>query len=87
MKTTARLTHDKVRFDEGKDLHLVLTLEAPRIDWQKRRPPVCIIPVIDVSGSMAGDKLHFAKLSVMKLVWSSVRSWTKAVNAPVASFA
>ncbi len=68
MKTTVRLTHDKVRFDEGKDLHLVLTLEAPCIDWQQQRPPVCIIPVIDVSGSMQGDKLHYVKLSVMKLV-------------------
>lgn len=68
MKTNARLTHDKVRFDEGKDLHLVLTLEAPRIDWQGRRPPICVIPVIDVSGSMDGEKLHYAKLSVMKLI-------------------
>ncbi len=68
MKTDARLTHDKIRFDEGKDLHLVLTLEAPRIDWQKQRPPICIIPVIDVSGSMEGDKLHYARLSVMKLI-------------------
>jgi len=68
MKTTVRLAHEKVRFDEGKDLHLVLILEAPRIDWQKQRPPICIIPVVDVSGSMQGDKLHYAKLSVMKLV-------------------
>ena len=68
MKTTARLTHDKVRLDEPKDLHLVVTLEAPAIDWQARRPGICVLPVVDVSGSMQGPKLHFAKQSVMKLV-------------------
>ncbi|HZZ83943.1 MAG TPA: VWA domain-containing protein [Anaeromyxobacteraceae bacterium] len=68
MKTTARLTYEKLRFDQSKDLHLAVTLEAPVIDWQARRPAVCVIPVIDVSGSMQGKKLHFAKESVRKLV-------------------
>lgn len=68
MKTTARITHDKIRFDASKDLHLVFELRAPAVDWQGRRPPVCVLPVIDVSGSMQGEKLHFAKQSVMKLV-------------------
>ena len=68
MKTTARLTYDKIRFDEPKDLHLLVELHAPPVDWQSKRPPVCVLPVIDVSGSMAGAKLHFAKQSVMKLI-------------------
>lgn len=68
MRTTARLTHEKIRFDEAKDLHLLIELHAPPVDWQSRRPPVCVLPVIDVSGSMAGPKLHYAKQSVMKLV-------------------
>lgn len=68
MKTTARLTFEKVRFDEAKDVHLVVSLHAPREARRGARPPVCVLPVIDVSGSMAGEKLHFAKQSAMKLV-------------------
>ena len=67
-KTTARLTYESVRHDQEKDLHLVVTLSAPPLDSRRKRPPVCVVPVIDVSGSMAGDKLHFARQSVMKLV-------------------
>lgn len=68
MKTTARLTHQKLRFGQSHDLHLAVTLEAPAIDWQARRPAICVIPVIDVSGSMQGEKLHYARESVRKLV-------------------
>ena len=68
MKTTARLTFEKVRFDEAKDVHLVVSLAAPHLSAAAPRPPVCVIPVLDVSGSMAGEKLHYAKQSVMKLV-------------------
>ena len=68
MKTTAQLTYEKVRFDEAKDVHLVVCLAAPHLDAAAPRPPVCVIPVLDVSGSMAGEKLHFAKQSIMKLV-------------------
>lgn len=68
MKTTARLTFEKVRYDEATDVHLVVSLHAPPEERPGARPPVCVIPVIDVSGSMAGEKLHFAKQSVLKLV-------------------
>src|SRR5574338_1431368 len=68
MKTTARLTHEKLRFDEPKDLHVLIELHAPPVDWQSSRPPLCVLPVIDVSGSMNGAKLHYAKQSVRKLV-------------------
>ena len=68
MKTTARPTYEKIRFDAPKELHLAVELRAPSIDWQKRRPALCVLPVIDVSGSMQGAKLHYAKQSVMKLV-------------------
>jgi Ca-activated chloride channel family protein len=68
MKTTARLTFEKVRFDEANDVHLVVSLQAPHEERGGVRPPVCVIPVVDVSGSMAGEKLHFAKQSVLKLV-------------------
>jgi Ca-activated chloride channel family protein len=68
MKTTARLTHQKIRFELPFRCHLVVDLEAPHLEWESRRPPVCIIPVIDVSGSMRGAKLDRAKRSVQRLV-------------------
>ena len=68
MKTTARLPFEKIRFDLPFRTHLAVTLEAPHLEWERTRPPVCVIPVIDVSGSMRGDKLEKAKKSVQKLV-------------------
>jgi Ca-activated chloride channel homolog len=68
MKTTAQLTFEKVRHDEPKDAHLVVSLTAPHGDTRTARPPVCVIPVLDVSGSMEGEKLHYAKQSILKLI-------------------
>lgn len=68
LKLDARLTFNKVAYDKDNEAHLVVSLKAPKIDWQAKRPPVCIIPVIDVSGSMEGQKLEYAKQSVLKLI-------------------
>ena len=68
MKIQPRFTHDKVRFDKTNDVHLVVSLKAPKLDWEAKRPPVCIIPIIDVSGSMKGEKLDYAKKTLLKLV-------------------
>ncbi|MBK9518153.1 MAG: VWA domain-containing protein [Anaeromyxobacter sp.] len=68
MKTSARLTYESLRFDQPAAAHLVITLTAPPLDPAARRPPVCVLPVIDVSGSMQGEKLQQAKLSVLKLI-------------------
>lgn len=64
----ARLNFDSVQFDQDNDVHLVVSLKAPKIDWQAKRPRVCVIPVIDVSPSMSGQKLDYAKQSVLKLI-------------------
>jgi hypothetical protein len=68
MKLNPQFTFEKVRFDQDTNCHLVLSLTAPKSDWQAKRPPLCIIPVVDVSGSMRGDKLEYAKRSLLKLV-------------------
>ena len=68
MKIQARFTHSKVRFDKTTDNHLVLSLKAPKLEWEAKRPPICVIPVIDVSTSMSGDKLEYAKKTLLKLV-------------------
>ena len=68
MKFETNFTYDQVRHDQDNNTHLVVSLTAPKKNWQEERPPVCIVPVIDVSGSMGGEKLEYAKKSAMKLV-------------------
>lgn len=69
MKTNARFTHEALNFEQDNDVHLVVSLTAPKIDWQSKRPAVCILPCIDISGSMRdGGKLEYAKQSVLKLI-------------------
>lgn len=68
MKIEARSTFAKIRFDQEKDAHLVLTLTAPTLDNATPRPSICIIPCVDISGSMRGSKLEFAKRSLIKLI-------------------
>jgi Ca-activated chloride channel family protein len=71
MKVDARLTFEKIRHDKDLDAHLVLTLTAPPIEAQQKRPALCIIPVVDVSPSMYeedGRKIAYAKRSVEKLI-------------------
>jgi Ca-activated chloride channel family protein len=68
MKIHAQFSHDQVAFDKDTEAHLVVSLTAPAIDWQKKRSRVCVIPVIDISGSMRGPKLAYAKQSAIKLI-------------------
>jgi len=68
MKITTTFTHDKVDFSKENEIHAVITLKAPKIEWEKKRAPICVIPVIDVSSSMAGDKIEYAKQSLLKLI-------------------
>lgn len=68
MQIEARLTYDKVRFDQETDAHLVVTVTAPESTAEDKRPPLCIVPLIDVSPSMAGPKIEYAKRSLIKLI-------------------
>ena len=68
MKIETRFTHDQVRFDTTNDIHAVVSLTAPKKDWEKERRPICIVLSIDISASMSGSKLEFAKQSAIKLV-------------------
>lgn len=68
MEIQAKLTRNKVRFDQESDVHLVVSLTAP-MTAEAKRPPLCIIPVIDVSPSMLdANKLAYAKKSLIKLI-------------------
>jgi Ca-activated chloride channel family protein len=68
MKLAAHFDISQLDHAKTNTAHLVVSLEAPSIDWIKQRPKVCIFPVIDASGSMDGDKLAYAKASVRKLI-------------------
>lgn len=68
MEIQARFTHNKINHSEDNDIHMVVSLKAPTIDWVEKRQHVCILPVIDTSGSMAGPKIAYAKQSVEKLI-------------------
>lgn len=68
MKIQPRFTYDSVQFDKENEVHLVVSLTAPVQDLDKKRAPICIIPTIDLSGSMRGEKLAFAKKSAIKLI-------------------
>lgn len=63
-----QFTFEKVRFDQTTDLHLVVSVTAPKSDWQTSRPPLCIIPAVDRSGSMRGAKMAYTKRSLDKLI-------------------
>lgn len=68
MKITPAFTFDKVAHNKENELHMVVSLKAPSIDWQKGRAPICIVPVIDCSGSMRGPRIDYARKSVLKLI-------------------
>jgi Ca-activated chloride channel homolog len=68
MKLDAKFTLDELRHDQDNEVHLVISLTAPKKDWEENRPAVCVFPVIDISGSMSGNKLDYAKKSAIKLV-------------------
>jgi Ca-activated chloride channel family protein len=68
MKVEARLTYGQIRHDQPKDAHLVLSLTAPPLAEETKRPPICVVAAIDVSPSMEGPKLAYAKQSAIKMV-------------------
>jgi Ca-activated chloride channel family protein len=68
MKLSAQFDYETVDHEKDNTVHLLLTVEAPAIDWVSRRPRICILPVVDVSGSMQGRKLEYAKQACRKLV-------------------
>ena len=68
MKVDARFPLDSYVHSKSTETHLVLSLTAPAVDWQAKRAPVFVLPVIDVSPSMEGNKIEYAKKSAIKLI-------------------
>ena len=67
MKTTANFNYSSIRFDQDTKNQLVLTLTAPKMEGTQR-PALCLIPLIDVSPSMSGEKITYAKRSLIKMI-------------------
>ena len=67
MKLQARLNTKAVEYSTNSKAHLVVSVSAPEVFPDESRPKLCILPVLDVSGSMIGDKLDYAKKSLKKL--------------------
>lgn len=68
MKISADFSHSKVKFSQENDVNLVVSLEAPKVEWQKKRNAIAVIAVLDTSGSMRGNKLAYAKQSICKMI-------------------
>lgn len=68
MEILARFTHETLDHTQDNTVHFVVSLKAPTLDWMAKRPKLCVLPVIDLSGSMKGGKLRYAKESMLKLV-------------------
>src|SRR5438105_8043016 len=63
-------TPARARLPEGQglDLDVLVRLRAPTQTQESRRVPVCVVPIVDVSGSMKGPKLAAVQHAVRKLV-------------------
>lgn len=68
MEISAQLTYDRILAGSDKQAHLVVSLKAPPLRDASQRAKVCIVLCIDVSGSMGGPKLSFAKESALKVI-------------------
>lgn len=68
MEVIAKLSHEKLNGSINNNPNLVLTLKAPHIEWMAKRPPICILGLIDLSGSMRGTKIEGVKNSLLKML-------------------
>lgn len=68
MEVIARFSHNKIDHTKNNTPNLVVSLVAPAQEASAKRPILCVLPLVDLSGSMEGTKLNYAKKSLHKLV-------------------
>jgi len=68
MELKGKLAKDKYAHDRNNETHLLVELKAPKVDWEKDRAPICVLPVLDVSGSMSGQKIDYVRKACRKLM-------------------
>lgn len=68
MELDAKLDLNVVAVDQGETVHLLLELEAPGLEGERRRDPANLQVVLDRSGSMGGGSLVSALQAIDALV-------------------
>lgn len=68
MELNAKLDLDVVAVDSGETVHLLLELEAPALEGERRRDPANLQVVLDRSGSMGGGRLESALQAIDQLI-------------------
>lgn len=69
IKLSTKLDFDRVSFEKEHEVHLLINLEGAKSDAQSRKP-LTLSAVVDVSGSMSGKKIEYAKKTLKKLISS-----------------
>ena len=68
MNISHTFNYNQVQFDQDNEVILMTSLKAPKIKETLERAPLNLSLVLDVSGSMSGDKIVNLKKSVVKLI-------------------
>lgn len=68
MELDAKLDLNVVAVDSGETVHLLLELEAPVLEGERRRDPANLQVVLDRSGSMGGGSLISALQAIHSLI-------------------
>lgn len=70
MEASVRFVQSEVPVSDGQTMAFaVVSLKAPPAPkTDTSRPPLCIVPVVDLSGSMDGQPLHYVKQSLLALI-------------------
>src|SRR4051812_15738222 len=68
MEITCTPARARLPQGEGLDLDVLVRLRAPGAPKDRRRASICVVPIVDVSGSMQGSKLAAVQRALEKLV-------------------
>lgn len=68
MELKGKLAKSQYAHDRNNETHLLVELKAPQVNWKKDRAPICVLPVLDVSGSMRGQKIDYVRKACRKLI-------------------
>jgi Ca-activated chloride channel family protein len=68
MKLQTSLLNPVVAYDSSQQTSLILEFTAPKAVTEKARPPIAVVACMDVSPSMAGEKLENVKKSLLTLL-------------------
>jgi Ca-activated chloride channel family protein len=68
MKLSTNFDRPIVPSNQETTVHLMISASAPKIDWEGNRKPVTLVATVDISSSMHGPKIEYAKKSMLKLI-------------------